>query len=111
MLYELVRSRLEADPRILAAWMFGSRARGVSSVSSDLDVAVLLDHPPRSLAELPFDLADRLQEELGLDTDLVILNNAPPELVRRVLAEGVRLVDRNRAARLAFEVRFRNDGP
>jgi hypothetical protein len=39
---------------------------------------------------------------------IVILNDAPPDLAHRVLRDGRVVLDRDRASRLRFEVRTRN---
>lgn len=94
---------------IVAAYLFGSHARGAARHASDLDVAVLLrGDPPRTLAELPLDLASELEQNTGLPVDLVVLNDAPADLVHRVLRDGVLLLDRDRSLRLRFEVAMRN---
>lgn len=42
------------------------------------------------------------------EVDLVVLNAASPDLVHRVLRDGILLLERDRPARIAFEVRARN---
>jgi hypothetical protein len=99
----------EAD--LVCAYLFGSAARGEDRPGSDVDVAVLFrDDPPRTLAGLHLDLADRLTGALGgRRVDLVVLNRAPVDLVHRVLRDGVLLLERDRSARIRFEVRARNE--
>jgi hypothetical protein len=96
---------------LVCAYLFGSAARGEDRPGSDLDVAVLFrDDPPRTLAGLHLDLADRLTGALGgRRVDLVVLNRAPVDLVHRVLRDGVLLLERDRSARIRFEVRARNE--
>jgi predicted nucleotidyltransferase len=107
-----LRAVLERDDHVIAAYLFGSRARGGARAGSDVDIAVLLDPPPAaSLSGIP----ETLRGELGLaaeaeaDVDLIVLNNAPPDLVHRVLRDGQLVIDRNRSRRIAFEVRARNE--
>lgn len=94
---------------VVAAWLFGSVARGEARSRSDVDVAVLLDAPPRTLSALPLDLEDRLERALGRPVQVVVVNEAPVDLVHRVLRDGVLLLDRNPARRVRFEVRKRNE--
>jgi hypothetical protein len=54
------------------------------------------------------DYEARLERALGLRVQVVVLNDAPPDLIHRVLRDGRLLVDRDRAARIRFEVRARN---
>ncbi|MBK1630111.1 DNA polymerase subunit beta [Thiohalocapsa halophila] len=99
------------DGDLLCAYLFGSVARGEDRPDSDVDLAVLFrDDPPRTLAGLHLDLADRLTGALGgRRVDLVVLNRAPVDLVHRVLRDGVLLLERDRSARIRFEVRARNE--
>jgi predicted nucleotidyltransferase len=96
-------------PEVVAAYLFGSVARGRSSAMSDVDVGVLLAQPPAVLADLPLDLEADLERFVGVPTQVVVLNGAPADLVHRVLRDGKLLVDRDTSARIAFEVRARNE--
>jgi hypothetical protein len=99
-----------ADDRLLAAYLFGSVARRADSSSSDVDVGILLRTAPTGeLDDLRFALEGDLERALGRTTQVVALNNAPPDLVHRVLRDGRLLLDRDRAARIRFEVRARNE--
>lgn len=89
--------------------MFGSHARGEAKPSSDVDIGIWLERAPTTFNEHPFELAADLEQELGLPVDLVVPNTAPSDLVHRVLSDGVLLVERDRSARVRFEVRARND--
>ncbi len=105
----LLVERLGRVPKLVAAYLFGSRARGDARASSDVDVAILLGEAPVSFESWPFELAGELEQELGLRVDVVVLNGAPSDLVHRVLRDGELLVDNDRSARIRFEVRSRND--
>jgi predicted nucleotidyltransferase len=106
----LTEELASADDRLIAAYLFGSVARGTDSSSSDIDVGLLLRTAPSGeLDDLRFNLEGNLERALGQRTQVVILNNAPPDLVHRVLRDGRLLLDRDRAARIRFEVRARNE--
>lgn len=93
-----------------AVYLHGSVARGDSRPGSDLDVAILFEQdPPRTLEGLHTALSDDLHATLGRPVDLVILNHASPDLVHRVLRDGVLVCEPNRSARIRFEVRLRNE--
>ena len=99
-----------ADSRLVAAMLFGSFARETASETSDVDIAVLLRSvPPCHLQDFRFMLEGSLERALGRRVQVVILNQAPPDLVQRVLRDGRVLVDRDRSARIQFEVRARNE--
>jgi len=81
---------------IVSAYLFGSRAEGRAHRESDLDLAVLL--PPgrfgvgKELFEIRLALASALTAELHEDAlDLIILQEAPPHLARRIVTEGRRV--------------------
>lgn len=100
----------QADADLCCAWLFGSHARGSAGAQSDVDVAVLFGaDPPVTLAGLHLDLADRLRGALGRPVDLVVLNRAPVDLAWRVLRDGVLLLERDRARRIRYQVRMRNE--
>jgi predicted nucleotidyltransferase len=106
-----LRELFAAEPEgTVAAYVFGSMARGSAGPRSDIDVAVLYAAaPPATLEGLPLDLQVRIERLVGRPAQVVVLNTAPPSLVHRVLRDGVLLLDRNPSARITFEVRARND--
>lgn len=99
-----IRAALEPDPRVVAAWLFGSRARGDHRPDSDVDVAVLLDPPPTGFVDHPWELEPAVSEATGLTAQIVVVNHAQADLVRRVLRDGVLVVDHDPAFRVRFEV-------
>lgn len=106
-----LRAVLEgSDPGIVAGYLFGSRARGTEREGSDVDVGILLDGPPEGrLLSRARRLEGELERALGVPVDVVELAGAPPDLVHRVLRDGIVVLDRDRPARLLFEVKARNE--
>jgi len=95
---------------IIAAYLFGSVARGAARARSDVDVAVLYAVPPPATLEgLPLGLEARIEKLVGRPAQVIVLNTAPVGLVHRVLRDGVLLLDRDPSARIRFEVRARNE--
>jgi uncharacterized protein len=106
---DLIAARLASVEGLVAAYLFGSQARGTASAASDVDIALLMASAPTTLDDLQLDVAADLERELGLQVDLIVLNHAPPDLIHRVLRDGELLVENDRSARIRFEVRARND--
>lgn len=97
-------------PRVTAAYLFGSHARGTARADSDVDVGVLFEtSQPRTLCGLPTELQAALEAELAGKVDVIDLQHASADLVHRVLRDGVLLLDRDPSARIRFEVCRRNE--
>ena len=95
---------------VLSAYLYGSHARGAAAASSDVDVAVLYDAPPPATLDGPrLTLQSELERQLHCPVDVVVINTASADLVHRILRDGVLVLDRNRPARLRFEVARRNE--
>lgn len=94
----------------VAAYLFGSVARGEAAADSDVDVAVLFDcELPKTLAHPSIRLAGVLEKTLGRPVQVIVLNDAPVDLVHRVFRDGRLLLDRDPACRVRFEVKARNE--
>jgi uncharacterized protein len=95
---------------IVAAYLFGSVARGTAGARSDVDVAVLYEAaPPATIEGLPLDLENAIHQVVARPVQVIVLNTAPVSLVHRVLRDGVLVLDRAPSARIRFEVRARNE--
>jgi predicted nucleotidyltransferase len=88
---EVVRKVLEGFEWIEVAVVFGSILR--RSTVRDVDVGILAVKP-LTLEELN-EIASKLEEALGVNVDVVPLDEAPPLLRFKALTEGVRVVNRN----------------
>ncbi len=94
---ERLTRHLEATrPRgVVSAYVFGSHARGAAHRESDVDIGVLLARETFETERERFDERLRLIGELGPGpahpVDLVVLNDAPPLLGRRIVTEGRRI--------------------
>lgn len=109
-LTERLREYFDTHPEgVVCAYLFGSAARGTARATSDVDLAVLLEHdPPATLAGSGLRLGGELEQHLGRPVDLVLLNRAPVDLVHRVLRDGIIVFDPRPRERIRFEVRARN---
>ena len=107
-LREVIATSAPAD--VVAVYLFGSQARGEASATSDVDLGLLLARSPRpTLRGVARDIEDAVERRLRRTTQVVVLNTAPADLVHRVLRDGIVLLDRDRAARIRFEVQSRNE--
>lgn len=81
---------------VVSVYLFGSEARGGTHADSDVDVGVLLDparftqrtERARRRTEIAADLMAASHRN---DVDVVVLNDAGPELAAAVVKEGRRL--------------------
>lgn len=94
-------------PGVVSAYLFGGVASGREHAESDVDVAVLLDRgrypDPSARSGARIDLGSALVHVLGRnEVDLVVLNDAPPELARRIVVEGRRVAQLDPVADHAF---------
>jgi predicted nucleotidyltransferase len=81
---------------VLAAYLFGSRAEQRAHRQSDVDVGVLLDRRRYPTRRERFEAGVRLASELihalrSNELDVVVLNDAPPELGRHIVTRGRRV--------------------
>lgn len=80
-------------------YLFGSRAKGTVKPLSDIDIGVILNkNVSRSKAtDFKLELLSKAAKILGTDEiDLVVLNEAPPDLTFNILRDGKILFCRDR---------------
>lgn len=92
--------------RIRLAYLFGSRAKGLSADTSDFDVAVLFKGKNSGLSprqEITF-LSLELDQFFPAKLDIVSLNDAPLLLKYEAVANGKILYCEKESERINFEV-------
>ena len=87
-------------PAIVSVYLFGSRAEGRAHRESDIDIGLLMHRDILPTRKQRFEASLRIGAELAAlfsddRVDLVVLNDAPPLLGRRIVTEGRRLVCRD----------------
>ena len=110
-LQEELRAIVETAPAdVVAVYLYGSRARGTASSGSDIDIGVLLKGvPPSRLRSTARTIESDIEKAVPIPSEAVVLNTASPDLIHRILREGILLLDRDRAARIRFEIQARNE--
>ena len=92
---------------VLAAYLFGSVARGRANHLSDVDIAVLLkpDIDMQDTIEYQLQLLAELEKYFGKGLQVTILNSASLLFTYQVIREGVLLYEQSHSDRIGFEVR------
>lgn len=94
---------------LAAVYLFGSVARGVARDESDVDLGLLFVETPEPRLGGPRSrIEDALEARLRRPVQAVVLNAAPPDLVHRVLRDGILVHETDSSARIRFEVAARN---
>ena len=95
--------RVVKNPRVKAAWLFGSYARGDATARSDLDIMMIVEEMPRDWPGESVDLTSAIHEALGegvdKEIDLLLADEATFEdykeacnsVYHDVHKEGIRL--------------------
>jgi uncharacterized protein len=86
-----------APAGIVAAYLYGSTARGTRHEESDVDIGVLMDREAypnrRQRSDLRVRLASDLVAALRVnEVDVVVLNDVPPGLAARIVLDGALLM-------------------
>lgn len=93
-------------PGVVSVYLFGSMAEGRAHAESDVDVGVLLDRAVHPTDRDRFDcrllLGTRLSDAARRAADVVILNDAPPQLARAIVSRGERIYCTDAAIDHAF---------
>lgn len=99
-----IASVMTAYPQVVAAYHYGSSARGESA--RDIDVAVVVDRAALRTIDVER-IAQRMATECGRrleDFDVRVVNEADPVFLGNLMREGKRCYERDLDARVAFEV-------
>jgi predicted nucleotidyltransferase len=102
---ERLRTLFASVETVRVGYLFGSQVNEDTGPLSDVDVGVLVD--PSCLDD-PTSCRAGLAHQIGvaLETDaidLLLLNRAPIELAYRVVAQGTRVYEESRVARVEYE--------
>lgn len=95
---------MKDHPEIIAAYLYGSFAKGIETKESDIDVALLLSENFTQTALYPFKIAGEIEKKLKRKADVRILNNASPSFLNQVFKYGKLLYSADEKKRVSFEV-------
>jgi len=96
-----------AEPAVLAAWVFGSRARLEAKPGSDLDVALLPMPGVTPTPGIEERVAAAIAARTGLDVDVSQIGEDRPTLSFEVLSDGRRVFARDAELANIAEERLR----
>jgi hypothetical protein len=74
-----------------------------------VDIGVLYERPPEAtLMAQPFADEAQLGQLLARPVQIIVMNQASPDLVHRILRDGILVLEQSPSLRISFEVRARN---
>jgi len=99
---KILINAIRGEPKIILAYLFGSRAQGRVGELSDYDVAILVDG--KVADDFRYRFGSRLCKELNTaKVDLIILNSVPIELAYNVISTGKLIYQQSVSDRVEFE--------
>ena len=93
------------------AYLHGSAARGETTPSSDVDIALVCDDDisPHQRLRLMLDVSAELYRQASItEADVRVINDAPLVFQGRVACEGIILYARDKTVQIEFETRTRD---
>ncbi len=101
----LLQEYFSKEPRVIAAFLFGSRAKKISGKISDWDIAIYFRPEGSSIEweeERIYPEEERIWDNLidllkTDDVDLIILNRVPANIAAQAITQGIPLVIRDRS--------------
>lgn len=97
---------LSHEKPIMAAYLFGSTAKGNATEKSDIDLGIILKDDFDLLANYDYKLRlmGELKELIGKTVDIVFIKRADPILQYEIRKHGKLIFERDRRQRIAYEV-------
>jgi len=107
-----LREANQSNSAITAVYIFGSTVTGRAAITSDVDLAFLLDEnaykaDPLAASAPCYLAATRLGMEFGKKTDVTILNAASLEIAYEIVTSGLCLFAPDPEKRLEYESALR----
>ncbi len=103
-LLDIVPELTECFPGIEVLYVFGSQATGEAGAASDVDLAVYLTEKDiRANPCLDLEIGLFMEKKLRCPVDVVVMQRVSPILQHQVLANGLRLFERDPGRRAVLE--------
>ena len=91
---------IETD--VVFAYLFGSVTSGRLHLQSDIDIAVYLKEPPKSLDE-KLSFIRKVSAEFDRDIDVIFLNDADIIITMQILTNGELLINNEPSKQILFK--------
>lgn len=103
----LINGILKKEDFVLAAYLFGSQAKGAAHKDSDVDIAVLFAQQlkPEEYTDKQIAIMNNISQALNREADVVVLNSASLFLKYHILKEGVKIYERPGRDERSFEAK------
>ena len=88
----------QAEESIIVVWLYGSRAKGTASETSDFDIAIAFDEKSINKVKHQYycdQLSSDWSSELGVDISVIDINQVPTPLAYNVINDGVVIISKN----------------
>ncbi len=95
------------SPGVIAAYVFGSLAKEKTNQFSDIDIAILMGNELKesSYSDFRLKFMTDLSSALEKETDVIILNQAPPFLKYQIFKYGKTVFERDVRRSRAFKAK------
>jgi uncharacterized protein len=110
-IFKVLKAYFANRPQICAVYLFGSVAKGISRVTSDIDLGILFAAGLSSLKrfEIKLEIKNDLEELLGQKVDIVDMESADLFFLHQMMLNKILFVDYDQERRVAFETAKRRD--
>ena len=98
---ETIASCLAQLQEIYCVYIHGSFLN--DGLFADIDLGLLLVHPPENLLEYEFEVEIAIENQLNFPVDVRVLNNAPISFIQNIIRHGKVILDKNPNMRSDFE--------
>lgn len=100
---DTLKENMDKFEEVVCVYLFGSTARGEAGELSDIDIAILLSS--KISTDRLLGLIGSINDALGWEADISMLNDLPLPVQYRVIRDGKLLYSKNERARISFESR------